>query len=134
MALEVGAAISMRRGDRKNARQQIMEAADLEKQEPPPSGPVDPLKPALELCGEILLASGDADGAIESFEESLLRTPKRPASLLGLARAHAEKGNREEAGGYYRLLAEIWKDADADFQPLQEVKDFLGKAEKPATN
>ncbi len=134
MTLEVGAAISMRRGDRKKARQQIVEAADLEMEEPAPRGPVDPLKPALELCGEMLLQMGDAAAAIERFEASLRRTPKRPASLLGLARAHAENGNLSEAAANYRQLAEIWKEADADFQPLDEVKAFLEKTRNRAMN
>lgn len=134
ITLEIGAAISMRRGDQERARQQIREAADLEMQQPPPSGPVNPLKPALELCGEILLASGDAAGAVKRFEESLLRTPKRAASLLGMARALAENGKRAEATMYYRVLAEIWKQADTDFKPLEEVKAFLKESTDQASN
>src|SRR3990170_2922046 len=58
----------------------------------PPPGPADPIKPALELYGEVLLAAGRPAEAAAAFEQQLLRTPNRTPSVQGLARARSEAG------------------------------------------
>ena len=87
------------------------------------NGAPNPLKPVHELLGEALLDAGRAQQALEMFDRSLLRTPNRPLSLLGLARAYAALGDRESAGEQYRKLAEVWK--DRDFPALQEASTYL---------
>jgi tetratricopeptide (TPR) repeat protein len=73
------------------------EAADIELTLNPPSGPPDPIKPALELYGDILLAAGRVEDAASAYEQALLRTPNRTPTVKGLARAR-EKANAPAAG------------------------------------
>ena len=54
-----------------------------------PSGPPEPIKPAYELYGEMLMDAGRAKEAAQAFEQALLRTPKRTPSVKGLERATA---------------------------------------------
>ena len=56
-----------------------------------------PIKPAGELYAEMLLATGDAAGAVRAVQAALARTPRRAASLLGLARAAQRPGRRADA-------------------------------------
>ena len=72
-----------------------------------PSGPPDPMKPALEFYGELLLDANQAADAVKAFEQSLLRTPKRTPSLLGLARASARAGNSAASRQHYAELANM---------------------------
>ncbi|MGD0362654.1 MAG: hypothetical protein ABSC93_17385 [Bryobacteraceae bacterium] len=84
---EVAAAVHLARGEKPEAIRLAKEAADIEATLGAPSGPPDPIKPALEFYGEILLAAGKPAEAAAAFEQQLLRTPKRTPSVEGLARA-----------------------------------------------
>ncbi len=99
-------------------------AIELKEQQPPPNGAANPLKPVHELTGEIMLAFGQAQGAAEMFETSLLRLPNRPWSLLGAARSYAASNRREQAAEKYLALLAVWSD---DSHPaVQEAKHYLG--------
>ncbi|MCZ6618916.1 MAG: hypothetical protein O7E57_12365 [Gammaproteobacteria bacterium] len=89
----------------------------------PPNGAPNPLKPVHELYGEALLAASEFTEAITLFEASLLRTPNRPLSLLGLARTYVALGNDEAAGASYRKLADVWQ--NRNFPVLEEAAVFL---------
>jgi predicted Zn-dependent protease len=102
---EVAAIVSLARGQTDDAIRLAKEAADLELTTAPPSGPPDPVKPALELYGEILLEADRPADAAAAFQQSLLRTPKRTPSLLGLARAAAKTGDVAAARRQYAELA-----------------------------
>lgn len=93
---EVDAAISAAR-----------KAAETEKTLGAPSGPPDPIKPAWELYGEILLMANRPADAMIAFEESLEWIPQRTPSLLGLARAAADAGDTATAVANYQLIAEM---------------------------
>ena len=56
-----------------------------------------PMKPVMELYGEILVEAGKPTDAVRSFEEALLRTPKTCALT---ARTGESRGNvgRRDAG------------------------------------
>ena len=95
------------KGQKEEALQLAKEAADVEKSMSPPSGPPDPIKPASELYGEMLLEAGRAKDAVQPFEEALLRTPKRTPSVLGLARAAAASGDSAMARQRYQELASM---------------------------
>jgi tetratricopeptide (TPR) repeat protein len=125
MELEVRALMQQARGKTAEALKLLAQAAQAEARMAPPSGPPDPLKPAHELYGEVLLAQGKAKGAAEQFEQALLRMPNRAASLLGAARAAAKLGNDEAARRYYGQLAAIWQQADPDLPELAEAKGYL---------
>ena len=125
MEKEVSALALLAKGKQDEALALLKEAAEMEARMPPPSGPPDPVKPAPELYGEVLLELGKAEEAARQFQASLLRTPNRAASLLGAARAAAKIGEREAARRHYAALAEVWKDADPSLPELAEVRTYL---------
>jgi hypothetical protein len=104
---EVAAAARHAAGQKGEALKLAKEAADMELALNAPSGPPDPMKPALEFYGELLLDADRAADAIAAFEQSLLRTPKRTPSLLGLARATARAGNAAASRQHYAELANM---------------------------
>ncbi len=109
-------------GKMAEALELLKESAALESALPPPSGPPVPLKPAHELYGEMLLEAGKPEEAARQFELSLQRTPNRAASLLGAARAATRLGDAKTARRHYAVLAEMWKQADADQPGLAEAR------------
>lgn len=82
----------------------------------------NPIKPVRELYGEALLGAGQAAAAAKQFAAVLKRYPRRPASLLGSARALAAGGDKEDATCRYAELAAIWRKADANVPGLAEVR------------
>ena len=95
MAAELDGSLRTARGDRAGGLAALARAAAAEAARPKPIARPYPIKPAAELYGEALLASGDAAGAVKQFRASLARTPRRAASLLGLARAAAKAGMKK---------------------------------------
>ena len=93
MENEVAAAAALARGQKSEAAQLAHRAADIESTMSAPSGPPDPIQPALEFYGEVLLQTGRLAEAATAFEQALLRTPKRRPAVDGLARATARSGS-----------------------------------------
>ena len=89
MEKELVAEVQLARGLKDEAVQAAKEAAAIDRTLAPPSGPPDPIKPALELYGDILLETGHAKEAVAAYEEQLLRTPNRTPSVKALARARS---------------------------------------------
>jgi tetratricopeptide (TPR) repeat protein len=88
---QVMAVLSLANGDREGAIAAAREAADIETTEmQAPSGPPDPMKPAVELYADILLASDRPVEAISAYERSLQWIPKRTPSVSGLEKASAQ--------------------------------------------
>ena len=87
----------------------LKEALSIEESMRPPNGAADPVKPAHELLGEVLLQVGNSSDAAVAFDASLLRMPNRARSLIGSARAHAAAGHRDIAAERYALLNSFWK-------------------------
>lgn len=104
---EVAALASLARGEHGEAIRLARDAAEIEGKLAAPSGPPDPIKPAYELYGEVLLAADRAAEAVAAFEQSLLRTPRRTPSLLGLARAAAASSDTATARRAYGEIAEM---------------------------
>ncbi|SVD02186.1 uncharacterized protein METZ01_LOCUS355040, partial [marine metagenome] len=122
MERQVSALIYFAEGNDREALRLLDEAATITHATDLPLGPADPLKPTLELYGEVLLMLGRPQDAIEQFEASLVRRPRRPASLVGAARASALMGNSSTASRYYATLVEMWSAADVDHPWLTEAK------------
>jgi len=102
----------------------LQQAVELTNQGRLPNGAANPLKPAHELTGEVLLHAGQSTEAAALFEESLLRMPNRPLSLVGAARAYKQLGDAVRAAEKYEALLAVWSD---DSNPaVQEAKDYLG--------
>jgi tetratricopeptide (TPR) repeat protein len=87
MEKELTAEAALARGQKDDAVRIAKEAADIDRTLAPPAGPPDPIKPGLELYGDVLLATGHAKEAAAIYEEQLLRTPNRTPSVKSLARA-----------------------------------------------
>jgi tetratricopeptide (TPR) repeat protein len=128
MEKEVSGLVALAKGNAEEALKLLAEAAELEARLGPPSGPPEPLKPAQELYGEVLLEQGKAKEAAEQFAQALLRMPNRAASLLGAARAAVKLGDGEAARRAYGRLAEIWRQADSGSAELAEVRGYLDGA------
>jgi hypothetical protein len=100
-------ALAENRGDQAVAL--LKEAVAIEESMRPPNGAADPVKPAHELLGEVLLQTGKAAEAASAFDACLLRMPNRARSLMGAAKAHAAAGHREIAAERTATLNSFWK-------------------------
>ena len=124
MHKEVAALVRAAQGDADGAVQLMDEALEIVAGIRPPNGAADPVKPAYELYGEILLELGRPEDAVTRFETSLQRMPNRPRSVLGLARALEQMGDEDGAAEQYEILNTIWDGRDS-FTGLQEARRFL---------
>ena len=134
LELQLTGAFEIASGRVEEGLAELAEAVRLEETLPPPSGPPTPIRPAHEAYGEALLgASRFVEAALE-FEKALLRTPNRPAALLGAARAYARAGNEVLARDRYTALAAIWAGADPGYAPRKEALAYLESrgGERPA--
>src|SRR5206468_6331143 len=100
---------------------------------PAPLGLPEPVKPAPELLGEILVEAGRPREAIEPFGQALRRNPNRSLSLLGLARARAALGEIETSRRLYRDLLANFSEADGDLPELAEARRALEKPAAPGS-
>jgi tetratricopeptide (TPR) repeat protein len=123
--LEVEALNASMKEDYSTAIELMKKATALEEQAGTPYGPPSLIKPSHELFGEILLRAGQPKEAAEKFETALLRQPNRARSLIGLARAAAQSGDKTTAVATYTKLLDQWKEADADLPELREARDYL---------
>jgi predicted Zn-dependent protease len=110
------------RGEKREGLAALESAAGIESEMPKPIARPYPIKPAGELYGEALLASGDAAGAVRAYQAALVRTPGRSASLLGLARAAQKAGRRAEAVKAAKAFLAVWHLADATRPELAEAR------------
>ncbi len=127
MARSVAGLIAITEGDADKGLAMLAEGVEIADSMRPPNGAPDPLKPIHELYGEALLDANKADEAAAQFSKSLLRTPNRPLSLLGLARSYAALGDEDAARKQYQKLADVWK--DRDFPVLEEAHRYLAAAD-----
>ena len=98
LGYEVMAVTSFLRGDTERAVEMAHTAAAMEIQEmSAPSGPPLPMKPAIELYGDILLSANRPEEAVAAYEKSLQWIPQRTPSILGLAKAASAAGDKETA-------------------------------------
>lgn len=108
LALQVEGLRLLMTGDAEGAVATLREAAAVEEQMGPPSGPPVPLQPSHELLGEVLLSLDRPAEALEAYEAELQRTPNRSWSLYGAARAEAGLGHDETAEEYRSRLPKAW--------------------------
>ena len=89
MEKQVGALVRHARGQKDEALKLAKEAMDIELTLAAPSGPPDPIKPAPEFYGELLIEAGKHAEAVAALELSLQRTPNRTPSVKALQRARS---------------------------------------------
>ena len=99
----------------------VLEATAVLESQLPVSGPIFGL-PTRELQGDLLLSARRSAEARAAFAAALQRYPNRSRSLLGLARAAGQAGNRAAAREACRQLASNWRHADAGWPDLAEVR------------
>jgi len=124
MAAQLDGMMRLGRGDQPGALASLAVAAQLEARRPKPIARPYPVKPAGELYAEILLGTNDPAGAIVQFNAALARTPRRAASLLGLARAASAAGQSKLAASTAREFLNVWKLADKDRPELAEARQL----------
>ena len=112
LALELEALLDLHAGAAADAFARAEEAAALEDTMPIEFGPPDPVKPAHELYGEVLLALDRPAEAQAQFEAVLERYPRRTRALLGLAEAAARVGDAATAAEARAEVEAIWHAAD----------------------
>ena len=87
-------------GKRDDGLKAMSAAADAEdKTEKHPVTPGAP-KPARELYGEMLLASGNSKEALVAFEATLKKEPNRLGAYVGAAKAAKKSGDKAKAREY----------------------------------
>src|SRR6266542_2932423 len=115
----VSALTARARGDIGAYLASLSDAADADAQMAHAGPPI--FVPAHELLGQALLEAGRFDEAVKAFEKSLQLMPNRSASLLGLARAHWNAGNRDASRQAYKKLRANWHSADRNVRALKEL-------------
>jgi len=123
MHWEVSGMLKIAQSDTDDGLSELKQAVAIAESMRPPNGAPNPIKPPHELYGEALLDAGRPADALVAFDISLSRTPNRPWSLLGAARAHVALGNDAEATEKYRKLAEVWH--DRNIPALTEATRYL---------
>ena len=121
MAQQLEALLLFSEGRREEALVLARQAAVVEAGLPFEFGPPVPVKPVNEQVGEMLMDLRRPKEAMEAFELSLKRNPKRALSLLGLARAARAAKDTATAERAYAELREIWKKADKTLPELKEI-------------
>lgn len=124
--LAASAWVEQARGNTDAALRLAREAADVEDSvEKHPVMP-GPILPARELLGDMLAATGRHREALEAYEQTLEREPRRSRALFGAARAAQQAGDADRAATHYRTLLEVMTQADATRPEPAAARDFLG--------
>jgi len=132
MEREVAAAIAFAAGRRDESLAILRGAAQDEAALPAPLGLPEPIKPAPELLGEMLIDAGRPGEADAVFDAALRRNPKRSLSLAGRARAAAAAGDRLRARAFYSELAANLASAEPGTPMLDEARLALADGETRA--
>lgn len=115
LQLELDALLLLEDGNPDGAVDMLMEAALMEENMPFQFGPPAVIKPSHELLGDVLLELERHEEAQIAFEDALSRSPRRTASLMGLARAADGAGDAQTAEEARAELHDIWRNADEGY-------------------
>jgi tetratricopeptide (TPR) repeat protein len=110
--IEVTAWSALAVGDKAEALRRMYIAVELEEGTEKSAVTPGPLSPARELLGAMFLETNEPAKALEQFEATLRKEPRRFHALYGAAHAAQLIGNREAARGYFRELLQVCAKAD----------------------
>lgn len=111
-ATEVSAWSALAAGEKTDALRQMNSAAQLEDGTEKSAVTPGPLAPARELLAQMFLEINEPARALEEFEATLRKEPRRFRALYGAARAAELIGNRDAAQRYFRELLKVCAKAD----------------------
>jgi Tfp pilus assembly protein PilF len=122
-ALAVAAWSALTAGEKEEALRRMASAVELEDGTEKSVVTPGPLSPARELLGEMLLQMNEPAKALEQFERTLKKEPRRFRSLYGAAHAAQLSGNHDTSQTYFRELLKVCAHSDKPARPeLQEAK------------
>jgi hypothetical protein len=99
-------------GKKQTALRQMESAAELEDGTEKSAVTPGPLAPARELLAQMLLQMNEPRQALQQFEATLQKEPRRFRSVYGAAHAARLSGRRDLSRKYFRELSEICARAD----------------------
>jgi len=112
-------------GNRSDALKFMRAAADLEDASEKHVAMENRLYPMRELLADMLLAQGEAAGALKEYETALKNAPMRLRGFYGAAKAAEASGDAKKAREYFEKLARLTRYADGDRPELREAKQRL---------
>ena len=117
-------------GKKDDAARLMRAAADLD--DATEKHPVTPgaVLPAREQLGELLLELGRPADALNEYEASLKRAPKRLAGLYGAARSARLAGDSAKASRYYAQLKDVTKSSDGARAEVKEARALATQTAK----
>ena len=125
--LAASAWIAQANGDKAAGLKLMRAAADLEDDSEKHIAMENRLYPMRELLGDLLLEQQQPALALTEYEMSLMSTPNRLRGLYGAATAAKAVNQPEKATAYFRKLAELTKDADADRVEIRGARSSLAQ-------
>ena len=126
-AKEAQAFAAQASGNAAEAVAKMNEAVAIEDAVDDLSQPPNPIIPARELFGTLLMDLNRPADAREQFLRTLNRTPGRPKALYGLAQAAQATGDLDVAQQRYKEFLALWKNADPDRPEVAIANEFLAK-------
>lgn len=110
-------------GKKEEALRQMESAAELEDGTEKSAVTPGPLSPARELLAEMLLQMNEPSKALEQFEATLKKEPRRFRSLYGAAHAAQLSGSGDASQRYFRDLLRVCAHSDKPARSeLQEAE------------
>ena len=113
LQLELQSLLLMKEGKGREAEALLRKATQVEDAMSFMYGPPDIVKPSHELLGEVLLELNRPVEAKKEFELAMKRAPNRSLSLMGLAKAAEQSGDKKRAAQTLATLKKIRQKADA---------------------
>lgn len=115
--LEIEAWAALAEGKKEEALQRMKAAAELEDKTEKSAVTPGPLAPARELLGDMLLEMNQPAQALEQFEATLTKEPRRFRALYGAAHAARLSGSAEVSQKHFGELLKICEHADKPGRP-----------------
>ena len=125
--LAASAWIAQAEGNGREALRLARAAAELEatvEKHPVTPGPI---LPARELLGDLLMELDRPAEALQAYEATLEKEPRRARALFGSARAAERSADTSAAARHYRDLLELLEEADADRADLQAAREWAAR-------